>query len=196
MDLILASRSPRRRQLLEQLGLKFAVVVSDLMETVMGNQDVNQLVEDIALNKAKSVAASTGRGVVIGADTLVVLDGQPLGKPETYDEARQMLTMLSGRTHRVITGVAVVQVPSGKVLVDSVTTKVKFRRLSSEEITAYLDTGEYCDKAGAYAIQGLGSVLVEEIEGCYFNVVGLPLARLAGMLGELGIHVLGERNSD
>ncbi|WP_366924081.1 Maf family protein [Metallumcola ferriviriculae] len=196
MKLILASQSPRRKQLLEQLGLSFIISTSGVEEMMAAGRDPEQLVKELALAKAKDVAAKFSSGVVIGADTLVVLGDEPLGKPSTQYEAREMLQRLSGRMHRVVTGVAVVAVPAQRMMTECVTTKVKFRELSSRNIEAYLATGEYIDKAGSYAIQGIGALLVEGIDGCYFNVVGLPLVKLAEMLQKVGIQVLGEKKSD
>ncbi len=140
----------------------------------------------LALDKAGAVASLYADGLVIGADTVVVLDHQVLGKPAGPEEAVEMLTRLSGRDHEVTTGLAVVDAASGDSRSDSVTTVVSFARLSPRVISRYVATGEPLDKAGAYAIQGFGALLIEGIDGCYYNVVGLPLRRLAEMLEELG----------
>jgi septum formation protein len=144
------------------------------------------LAEKLAVEKARLVASRFGDGLVVGADTVVVLDSQVLGKPEGPEEARAMLRHLSGREHRVITGIAVVNAATGQIRSDSVTTRVKFAALSEPVIDRYVDTGEPLDKAGAYAIQGYGALLVEGIIGCYYNVMGLPLRRLTELLGEFG----------
>ncbi|MBO8168772.1 MAG: septum formation inhibitor Maf [Thermoanaerobacteraceae bacterium] len=191
MNIILASQSPRRRQLLKQLGLEFAVAVSSIEETIKDGENIEEQVKRLALSKVEDVSKRFTHGVIIGADTLVVLHGKPLGKPRTVEEARNMLQMLNGSRHQVLTGVVVKELPSGRTLVDCVTTNVTFRHLTDEEIEGYLSSGEYSDKAGAYAIQGLGAAMVKEIEGCYFNVVGLPLARLTEMLKEVDVDVLG-----
>jgi len=212
--LILASSSPRRRQLLSDLGLPFEVRESNVAEDeeASGATGLAQAVEvarRLAQCKAEAVARSLGpeaagaiEGVgvdgavavgplVIGADTVVVLDGHILGKPRDAAEARGMLRELAGRRHTVVTGVAVCDVASGRSLVAHEETRVFMRGLAADEIAAYVATGEPLDKAGAYAVQGLGALLVERIEGCYFNVVGLPLARLGSMLESFGVRVLG-----
>lgn len=189
MKLILASQSPRRKELLEKLGLDFEVVVSKAEEDLQEDDPV-LLAEKLALKKARLVAGQQPEGLVIGADTVVALGGTILGKPKSKEEARKMLQLLSGKTHRVITGVALVEAPQGRARVDHEITQVSFRPLEPEEIEAYLQTGEPLDKAGAYGIQGLGGLLVERIEGCYSNVVGLPLTKLYLMLREFGIRVL------
>ena len=184
--LILASRSPRREALLRQIGLKFQVEPSGAEERVLEGVPPGDMAEALALEKARLVASGRKRGIVIGADTVVVLDGQILGKPAGTEEAKEMLSRLSGREHRVITGVAVVDASTGRSRSDRVTTSVRFARLSEVEIKRYVATGEPLDKAGAYGIQGYGALLIERIDGCYFNVVGLPLRRLAELLRELG----------
>ncbi len=191
MDIVLASQSPRRRALLQQLGLNFSVAVSNIEEHIFENKDIKLQIEELALKKAWDVSGDFTEAIIVGADTLVVKDGKPLGKPRNYSEAKNMLTMLSGTTHQVITGVALVMLPTRNTLVNSVVTSVAFRNLTEEEIEGYLLTGEYADKAGAYGIQGRGAALVKDIEGCYFNVVGLPLGKLTEMLGVMGVKVLG-----
>ena len=136
----------------------------------------------LSFQKTLNVAQGISEGIVIGADTVVVLDGEILGKPSDASEALSMLTKLSGKPHRVITGLAVIDTVSGKKHVEYETTLVYFKNLDKDEINAYIDCGEYSDKAGSYAIQGKGSLLVEKIEGCYFNVVGLPISRLNSIL--------------
>lgn len=146
--------------------------------------------EALALGKAREVAGRLGHGLVIGADTVVILSGATLEKPADAAEAREMLAALSGRWHEVYTGLALVDGLTGIARIGHERTRVKFRRLLPGEIEAYVGSGEPLDKAGAYGIQGLGAVLVERIEGCYTNVVGLPLARLISMLREFGVEVL------
>lgn len=193
-DLVLASASPRRKQLLEQMGLEFSVIASKVAETVASGLSPGAVAESLAGQKARDVANSLSSGLVIGADTIVVQQDQKgyaiLGKPEDSIQAAEMLKGLSGSTHQVITGIALVDVETGKELLQHQVTTVNFRELEAEEITAYVATGEPLDKAGAYGIQGLGALFVTGIEGCYFNVVGLPLARLGMMLKEFGISVL------
>lgn len=183
MHLILASTSPRRSELLAQIGLPFAVVPSRVDEgTPSGMPD--RLVESLALAKALDVAGRVSEGVVIGADTVVAVDGQILGKPADGGEAAAMLRKLGGRSHDVYTGLAVVDAASGRRKCQHVHTVVHFRALTESEIAAYIESGEPLDKAGAYGIQGRAAVFVSGIEGCYFNVVGLPLSRLWQMLRE------------
>ena len=189
MGLILASGSPRRRQLLEQIGLTFVVRSSDVDESVSPGLTPAQVVESLSARKGEAVAAEAAPGdLVLSADTVVALDGAILGKPRDRAEAEAMLTALSGRTHQVYTGVTLLQ--DGRRLTGHEVTAVTFRPLSPEEIAAYVSTGEPMDKAGAYGIQGLGALLVERLEGDYFNVMGLPLCRLGEMLARFGVHPL------
>jgi len=191
--LYLASASPRRRMLLSQLRLSFTVIPPRLEEEGYLGGEPAGAVRLLALAKARSAAEGLEAGLVIGADTVVVLEEEVMGKPSGPEEAREMLRRLSGATHRVLTGVAVLNAADGEALVDHEETLVTFRRLRPEEIEAYVASGEPLDKAGAYGVQGLGAVLVRRIEGCYFNVVGLPLARLAEMLAHFGVTILGPR---
>lgn len=193
-DIVLASASPRRKQLLEQLGLEFSVIASKVTEIVAPGLLPGAVAESLAGQKARDVANSLRSGLVIGADTIVVQQSKEgyviLGKPEDALQAAEMLEMLSGSTHQVITGLALVDVETGRESLAHEVTTVNFRKLEAEEIAAYVATGEPLDKAGSYGIQGLGAVLVTGIEGCYFNVVGLPLVRLGMMLKEFGVSVL------
>jgi septum formation protein len=182
--LVLASASPRREELLRQIGLEFEVVPSQADEPVLAGLPPSSQAERLALEKARAVAARRSEGLVIGADTVVALDGRILDKPRDPAEARAILRELSGREHRVTTGVAVVDASTGKTKSDRVTTRVRFAFLSEEVIDRYVATGEPMDKAGAYGIQGGGALLIESISGCYTNVVGLPLRRLAELLHE------------
>ena len=176
-EIILASGSPRRKDLLEQAGYTFRVTVSDVEETDTGNDDPAQTARRNAAMKAWAVAKSSPHSaIVIGADTIVVLDGRIFGKPANAIEAKGTLQTLSGRTHQVITGVCVIT--EGQEHTFAETTNVRFRSLTPEEIDAYVATGEPLDKAGAYGIQGAGRALVDRIEGDYDNVVGLPITRL------------------
>ncbi|SDE73425.1 Maf family protein [Sporomusa acidovorans] len=190
MKIILASASPRRRHLLELIGLDFAVEVSEFEEDNTKDMRPEELAMVQAMNKAIDVSKriASENAVVIGADTIVVIDGRVFGKPQDYHDAVQMLTVLAGREHIVISGVAVVK---GKQVVSGYsTTSVKFRPLSLAQIKRYVDTGEPLDKAGAYAIQGRGALLVEGITGCYNNVVGLPLVKLSELLEQVGVQLL------
>lgn len=184
--LILASASPRRAEVLRNAGIPFSVLSSAVDETPIPGETPQEMVRRLALAKAELVAArAVGPALVIAADTIVALEGEILGKPRTSDDARQMLEKLSGRTHSVVTGVALIRLPDAERREFIETTQVHFAAVSKEEIERYLASGEPFDKAGAYAIQGLGGRFIPRIDGCYFNVVGLPLARLCKELAEL-----------
>ncbi len=189
--IILASASPRRQELLSQIGLRFEVITKPVDETIPEGVPPVEAVCELAYRKAREVAGSVKEGIVIGADTVVVDGDAILGKPAGFDDAVQALSGLSGSDHLVITGFCVMDAATGKIVKASETTRVFFRRLTGAEIEAYVRSGEPMDKAGSYGIQGLGAVLVDRIEGCYFNVVGLPLAKLAMVLGDFGVEVLG-----
>jgi septum formation protein len=187
MKLILASTSPRRAQILRDAGLVFSIISSAVDETPIPGETPPDLVRRLASAKAELVAArSVGPAIVVAADTVVLLEGQILGKPRSTDDARHMLERLSGRTHSVVTGVSLIRLPDVEQRAFVETTLVHFDRLSANEITRYLATDEPLDKAGAYAIQGRAGRYIPRIEGCYYNVVGLPLARLLSELHELG----------
>jgi len=187
MKLILASASVRRAEILRDAGYHFSVLSSAVDETPFAGESPHDLVLRLAEAKAQLAAArAVGPAIIIAADTEVVLDGRIFGKPRSSDDARRMLTKLSGRSHNVLTGVAVVRLPDAERISFVETTRVEFAPLSDEEITRYLDTGEPYDKAGAYAIQGYAARYIPCIEGCYCNVVGLPLSRLQQALTELG----------
>lgn len=189
-EIILASASPRRSELLRQIGVLFKVVPSNVEEDIDLTIGAEELVQDLSCKKALHVAKQlTSDSLVIGADTIVVRNGI-LGKPENEESAFRMLKELQGEWHRVITGVTIIDSSNLKLLKGYECTRVKMREMSDEFIKSYIKTGEPADKAGAYAIQGFGAVLVEKIEGCYFNVVGLPLMRLSRMLEEFGTSIL------
>ncbi len=188
--IVLASASPRRSQLMQEIGLKFDVMPSQVAEGDISASCPEELVMRLAHAKAADVAGRIQSGIVIGADTVVVAGGQILGKPVDLDDAAKMLRALSGREHQVYSGVAVIDAESGRSLIDYEATAVRFRQLSEAAIQRYVATGEPMDKAGAYAIQGLGSLLVTGISGDYNCVVGLPLCRLAMMLSEFGVDTL------
>lgn len=187
--IILASNSPRRRELLEQLGLVFTVSPTDVDEQIRSGESPKGYAERLALDKARAATSSVKEGIVVAADTIVVVSDTILGKPVDAADALRMLRMLSGRGHEVVTGLAVMDAASGRTSVRTSVTKVFFRKLSEREIAAYVDTGEPLDKAGAYGIQERGALLVERIDGCYSNVVGLPLSLLGEMLYNYGIII-------
>ena len=187
--LILASASPRRAEILHNAGYAFSVVSSAIDETPIPGETAEAMVQRLADAKAELVAArSVGPAIVVAADTAVLIGTQVLGKPRTTEDARQMLQSLSGMTHSVITGVSLVRLPDVERRSFVEATQVHFATLGEEEIEEYLATGEPFDKAGGYAIQGRAGRFIPRIEGCYFNVVGLPLARLAHELRELGFQ--------
>ena len=186
-QLILASASPRRRELLQQIGVKFRVEVADIDETPLSAETPAAYVARLALGKAQKVAANNPGCVVLGSDTTVVLDNEILGKPENDADARRILATLAGRRHQVMTAVALVR--DGQQRQQTVITQVHFAALTAAQIAAYVATGEPADKAGAYGIQGLGAVLVDAIDGSYSNVVGLPLTETAAMLQEFNIPI-------
>ncbi len=188
MRIILASGSPRRRALLHDLGLTFEVYKPDVDESHSPDENPEDLCARLSCLKAESGARKFPDAVVIAADTIVVIDGRILGKPVNREEACMMLTTLQGREHEVLTGLSVCL--NGRVLTHVEHTRVKFRALTDAEIGAYVATGECDDKAGAYAVQGKGSLLIEGLHGDYFNVVGLPVCRLGMMLHEFGINIL------
>lgn len=189
--IILASASPRRQELIGRLIPDFKVMTDDSPEEVIMGEKPEETVKRLAKQKAENVAKEiTDDAVVIAADTMVALDGQVLGKPCDEKEAYNMLKMLSGNTHQVYTGVAVIDTKSGRIINEYETTGVKFRTLLDDEIKAYIKSGEPMDKAGAYGIQELGALFIQGIEGDYFNVVGLPLCRLGRILKEMGIDLL------
>ena len=184
-NLILASASPRRRELLAQAGYRFAVEPSSIPESLQPGEDAIRFATRLAREKAEEVFArpkpSTAPVMVLGADTVVVCDGEVMGKPLDAADAQRMLLLLSGRTHQVVTGVAVVWGP-GSAEVAAEMTQVTMRTLSPQEVAGYVATGEPMDKAGAYAIQGYAGRWIPRIHGCYFNVVGLPLALVDSLL--------------
>ena len=187
--IILASSSPRRKELLEKIGLKFEVEPGDYEEIVDTDLEPHEMVRKLSREKAEAVARKHNSGVVIAADTVVLIDGKILGKPKSPAEAKKMLRALSGKSHAVITGFTIIDTAERRILSKAVETKVYIGELNPAEIDAYVKSGEPLDKAGGYGIQGLGSVIVEKIEGDYFNVVGLPLSSLAESLKEFGINV-------
>ena len=190
--IILASASPRRKDILNEVGIKPLVITSMVDESVIEGLSPEKAVMELALLKGAAVAKMVEEdAVVIGADTVVVLDGEILGKPESMDEATQMLKKLSGKWHSVLTGYCVIDAKSGEACAKYEETKVKFRELDNGEINRYVNSHEPMDKAGSYGIQGKGRLFVEKIDGDYFNVVGLPVCALGKMLkSEFGIDIL------
>jgi septum formation protein len=187
--IILASASPRRKELLQKIGLRFEIEPSGYEEEIHAELDPNEVVLQISIKKAQSVAAKHKDAVIIAADTIGVIGNKILGKPHTENEARKMLKEISGKAHSVITGFTVLDTATNKIFSRTINTKVYVKNLTTDEIDAYVKTGEPLDKAGAYAIQGLGSLIVERIEGDYYNVVGLPLAALTEAMKEFGINI-------
>jgi len=187
--IVLASSSPRRVKLLKQLGVSFEVVEPDGV-----HEEDDGIPEEVVLRnaeaKADHVASKLDEGIVVGADTIVVLGDTIIGKAMDDREATEMLGALQGRTHRVLTGLAVVDASSKRMETDVVETHVTFQPLSEEEIARYVATGEPLGKAGGYAVQGIGAVIVEEVHGCFYNVVGLPLYRLNVLLEKFGVILL------
>jgi len=189
MRIVLASASPRRAEILRNAGIPFETVAGIVDESRRPGELRADFVRRLALSKARTAAGvqrEPGESLFIGADTVVVAGDEILGKPESADEARRMLRLLSGATHEVHTGLAVIRRPGGMEAVVEEVTRVTFAALSDEDIESYIATNEPFDKAGAYGIQGIGGRYVTRIEGCYFNVMGLPLARLWTLLHEFG----------
>lgn len=188
--IILASASPRRKELLRLTGLKFKVDASNYEENLNLKLKPHKLARFLSKQKAKTIAGKYKNAIIIAADTFIVLKNILLGKPHSDAEAKKMLKTLNGKSHSVITGFTIMDTGSNKTISSSVETKVYLKKLSSKEIDAYVRTKEPLDKAGAYAIQGLGSVIIKKIEGDYFNVIGLPLSALMEGLKKFGIPVL------
>jgi septum formation protein len=190
MKLILASSSPRRAEILRDAGIAFETCATQIDETARPGETAYAMVARLAEAKARAaaaqVAAATSECIIVGADTTVELNGEILAKPRDSTHAREMLSLLSARTHRVLTGVFLLRLPDNAERSAVESTSVTFAPLFEKEIDAYVSSGEPLDKAGAYAIQGVAGRYVRRIEGCYFNVVGLPLARLYALLRELG----------
>lgn len=183
--LVLASSSPRRRYLLGLVGIRHRVIAPRVKEEAHAHEDPAEHVVRLAGLKARSVRPRVKRGLILGADTIVLLDGAILGKPRSKAEARRMLRRLSGRWHTVYTGLVVVDAASGKTAEGHEQSRVRIRKMTDAEIDAYITTGEPMDKAGSYGIQGYGAAIVEQVRGCYFNVVGLPMVRMLGLVRRL-----------
>ncbi|KEO82686.1 hypothetical protein EL26_14060 [Tumebacillus flagellatus] len=195
--LILASGSPRRKELLGGLGLTFDILVSEADESFAPGLSPVEIVQELAYRKASVVANTLSGGIVVGADTIVVCDDDILGKPSDAEDAKRMLRRLSGRSHTVYTGIALVDAGEpGRMVRDVSGTEVRFKPLTDEQIDAYVATGEPMDKAGAYGIQGKASQFITGITGDFFTVVGLPVALLADRLAEWGFDVLPRSGSE
>ena len=190
MNVILASQSPRRRELLGLTGLDFIIRVADIDETMDPGKPPFDEVSRVSRLKAQAVARKPG-DVVIAADTIVVCEGQVLGKPRNEEDAFRILSLLSGRSHEVMTGMTVLR--GDEIVTHTEVTKIHFRPLHPEEIRAYIATGEPMDKAGAYGIQGGAALFADGMDGDYYNVMGLPVCRLGMILRELGLPVMGVR---
>ena len=187
---VLASSSPRRAEILKGLKIDFDVIASNVEEKFTKNIPC-EIVNDLALSKAKDVSSKVGRKkIIIAADTIVYRDGVILGKPASRDDAYNMLKMLSGSSHKVMTGLCIIDNRYDKIYQEHEETTVYFKELSDIEIWNYIDTGEPMDKAGSYGIQGFGGLFVEKIDGCYFNVVGLPIHKFYLMMGKIGVNLL------
>lgn len=190
LKLVLASTSPRREEILKQLNLKFTIVPSKINEENFNNNDPIELVENLALEKAKSISELVEDAIIIAADTVVVKDDQILGKPADESEAKDMLRQLRSNQHQVITGVAVLNSQTKKNYVEHNITDVTMTAISEDEINNYVSTGEPLDKAGSYAIQGFGGLFIEEIRGSYYSVMGLPIHQLAKLLNKFNYGIL------
>lgn len=185
--IILASSSPRRKALLEETGLSFDICPADIDEDIRQGESPLEHTLRLAEEKAKEVAKKIKQGWTIGADTIVFIDNRILGKPSDTNEAREMLNLLSGRRHKVVTAFCILNASTGKKILKAVESAVKIKKLTDKEIDDYIKTGEPLDKAGAYAAQGIGSFMIENIEGSYTNVVGLPMEELKQALNKLGV---------
>ncbi len=187
-EFVLASASPRRKKLLEMIGLDFEVIPSQIEEVIEDKQSPEVLVKNLAYQKAISVVEKKDYikdKIVIGADTVVVKDNEVLGKPKDFADAYEMLSLLNNSCHNVLTGISIIK--DEQVITDFKQTKVYFNKLAPREIKDYIATGEPFDKAGGYGIQGKGSVLIEKIEGCFYNVVGLSINKFVSMIKKLGV---------
>ncbi len=188
-QIILASSSPRRRSLIRLLGLNFRTLSTNIDEKPLPGERPDEFVCRLALKKADAVACRAHAGVVLGCDTAVAVEGELFGKPGTAAEAKRMLRALSAKSHEVWSGLALLDLNRGLRWLDAERTVVYFKELSDQEIEGYVASGEPIDKAGAYAIQGKGALFIPRIEGCFFNVVGLPLYRLHSLLQKAGISL-------
>jgi septum formation protein len=192
--IILASNSPRRREFLSSLGIEFDVIPADVEEKFLSGETFREHVVRLSVKKSKKVSGENPDAFVLGADTLVEIDGRPLGKPKNEEEALEMLRTISGKRHTVLSGYCVVSGRTGEMKKGAVETEVTIKELTTGEIEAYVSTHESMDKAGSYAIQGIGSFMVTEIQGSYTNVVGLPVPEVVGAFLDLGaIEIVKKR---
>jgi septum formation protein len=187
--IILASTSPRRHGLAQQMGLEFEIVPSDYEEDMSIDLGPADLAMTLAYGKAKDVANKNENGIVLGIDTFISFNGQKLGKPKTEEKARELLKSFSGKELQVYSGVALIDCETKEEIKDFEVSEVKFRELSNDEIEQYIKTGEPLDKAGAFAIQGLGGIFIEKINGCYANIVGFPISNIYKNLAKLGVNI-------
>ncbi|HZE87507.1 MAG TPA: Maf family protein [Methylomirabilota bacterium] len=188
--IVLASTSPRRKQLLKQLGIAFTVVSSNVVEKLIPRFNPRHQAEELALQKAQAVVEQFPDAIIIAADTIVVLGNDVLGKPKDVQDAKRMLKKLRGRQHLIVTGFVLVDTVNKRTIIKSIETKVWFRKISPQEIASYIEKEKPFDRAGAYSIQDLGAIFVEKIEGDYLGAVGLPLFLVAKELKKLGVEVL------
>lgn len=187
--IILASTSPRRHGLAQQMGLEFEIVPSDYEEDMTLDLAPEELAKTLAYGKATDIAKKNSEGIVLGIDTFISFEGKKLGKPKTEEKARELLKNFSGKELLVYSGVAIIDCATKNEIRDFEVSKVKFRDLTDLEIDLYIKTGEPLDKAGAFAIQGLGSVFIEKIDGCYANIVGFPIANIYKNLQKMGVNI-------
>ncbi|MEI7718791.1 MAG: Maf family protein [archaeon] len=187
--IILASTSLRRQELAQQMGLDFKVMPSSYEEDMTMKLSPKNLAMELSYGKAKDVADKLNEGIVIGIDTFIAFKGKKLGKPKTKEKAYEMLKSFSGKKLKVYSGVSIIDCKTKKEIKDYEVSKVKFRKITDDEIKSYIATGEPLDKAGAFAIQGLGSIFIKSIEGCYANIVGFPIANIYKNLNKLGVNV-------
>lgn len=188
--IILASGSPQRKKLLETIGLDFEIEKSNYKEDISEKIPAYKLAQKLALGKVQDVAQKHKNAIIIGADSFVVLDKEFLGKPRTPQKAKEMLKKISGKKHQLITGIAIIDTKRNKIFTDYEITGVWLKKLNAKEINSYVKTKEPLDKAGGYAIQGIGSILIEKINGNYTNVVGLPINKVYKYLLKLGVNIL------
>ena len=192
--IILASKSKQRKKLLEIIGLDFEIEKSDYVEDMTEKIPAHKLAQKLALGKAQDVAKKHKNAIIIGADTFVILGKEFLGKPHTPRKAKEMLKKISGKKHQLITGIAIIDTKRNKIFTDYEITEVWFKKISDKEIAKYIKTGEPLDKAGGYAIQKLGCLFIEKINGGYTNVVGLPINKVYEYLLKLGVDILKRQN--